>query len=110
MKQILFVTLILLIGCKNETNNTNVEKNKITKNTEWKTHRAGFQTAGIPSNIAIVRSLQQSLARSTAMTAGKTRLLKELEDELARIKNMEPAKTFEESRLKKEITELRKKI
>ena len=88
----------------------NLEKNQIAKITEWKTHRAGFQTAGIPSNIAVVRSLQQSLARRTAMTAGKKRLLKELEDELSRIKNMEPAQPFEETRLKREITELRKKI
>lgn len=41
------------------------------KITEWETHRAGYQTAGVPSNIDIVRSLQQSLARRTAMTAGK---------------------------------------
>ncbi|ULF81663.1 YeaH/YhbH family protein [Vibrio alginolyticus] len=88
----------------------NLEKNQIAKITEWKTHRAGFQTAGIPSNIAVVRSLQQSLARRTAMTAGKKRLLKELEDELARIKNIEPAQQFEENRLKAEIEELRKKI
>ncbi|KOE07937.1 hypothetical protein ACS82_00050, partial [Vibrio parahaemolyticus] len=88
----------------------NLEKNQIAKITEWKTHRAGFQTAVIPSNIAVVRSLQQSLARRTAMTAGKKRLLKELEDELARIKNIEPAQQFEENRLKAEIEELRKKI
>ena len=30
MKQILFLALILLIGCKDETNNKNIEKNKIT--------------------------------------------------------------------------------
>ncbi|EVU07858.1 hypothetical protein D046_8908, partial [Vibrio parahaemolyticus V-223/04] len=40
----------------------NLEKNQIAKITEWKTHRAGFQTAGIPSNISVIRSLQQSLA------------------------------------------------
>ncbi|MDN4708870.1 YeaH/YhbH family protein [Vibrio parahaemolyticus] len=38
------------------------------------------------------------------------RLLKELEDELTRIKNIEPAQQLEENRLKKEIEELRKKI
>ncbi len=80
----------------------NLEKTQINKITEWKTHRAGYQTAGIPSNIAVVRSLQQSLARRTAMTAGKKRLLNELEDELERIKNVEPAQALEEKRLKKE--------
>ncbi len=88
----------------------NLEKNQINKITEWKTHRAGYQTAGSASNIAIVRSLQQSLARRTAMTANKRRLMKELEDELERIKAAEPAQLLEEKRIKKEIEELRAKI
>lgn len=88
----------------------NLKKNQVNKITEWKTHRAGFQTAGIPANIAVVRSLQQSLARRTAMTAGKRRLLHELEDELKRIESIEPAQYMEEQRLKKEIEELREKI
>ncbi|QIA63796.1 DUF444 family protein [Vibrio astriarenae] len=88
----------------------NLEKNQVNKITEWKTHRAGYQTAGMPSNIAIVRSLQQSLARRTAMTAGKKRLINELEDELDAIQNREPAQLMEEQRLKAEIQELRRKI
>ncbi len=88
----------------------NLEKNQINKIIEWKTHRAGYQTAGIPSNIAIVRSLQQSLARRTAMTAGKKRMLKELESELDRIQNTEPAQLTLEDEIKAEITALRKKI
>lgn len=88
----------------------NLEKNQVNKITEWKTHRAGYQTAGMPSNIAIVRSLQQSLARRTAMTAGKKRLINELEDELDAIQNREPAQLMEEQRLKAEIQELRSKI
>ncbi|WP_428773667.1 YeaH/YhbH family protein [Vibrio sp.] len=88
----------------------NLKKNQINKIKEWKSHRAGFQTAGVPANIAIIRSLQQSLARRTAMTASKRRLLHELEEELDRIANMEPAQVIEEKRLKQEIEELRKKI
>jgi len=88
----------------------NLEKNQINKITEWKTTRAGYQTAGNPSNIAIVRSLQQSLARRTAMTSGKRRLLNELEEELERIGSSEPAQPLEEKRLKKEIKDLREKI
>lgn len=87
----------------------NLEKNQINKITEWKTHRSGYKTAGSASNIAIVRSLQQSLARRTAMTAGKRRLMAELEDELLRIQNTEPAQMLEEKRLQQEIEELRKK-
>ncbi|NUW71881.1 YeaH/YhbH family protein [Vibrio mediterranei] len=88
----------------------NLKKNQINKIKEWKTHRAGYQTAGMPSNIAIVRSLQQSLARRTAMTAGKRRMLDELCKELDDVQMSEPAKPIEENRLKEEIAELRKKI
>ncbi|EGQ7939738.1 YeaH/YhbH family protein [Vibrio vulnificus] len=88
----------------------NLKKNQVNKITEWKKHRAGYQTAGMPSNISIVRSLQQSLARRTAMSAGKKRLLHELELELKRIENQEPAQKLEEMKLKQEIAELRKAI
>ncbi|EIU7612540.1 YeaH/YhbH family protein [Vibrio vulnificus] len=88
----------------------NLKKNQVNKITEWKKHRAGYQTAGMPSNISIVRSLQQSLARRTAMSAGKKRLLHELELELERFENQEPAQKLEEMKLKQEIAELRKAI
>lgn len=88
----------------------NLEKRQVNRITEWEKHRAGFQTSGVPSNISVVRSLQQSLARRTAMTAGKRRLLHELEEELNRIKLQEPPEILEEKRLKQEIEELREKI
>jgi len=88
----------------------NLEKNQINKITEWKTTRAGYKTAGIPSNIAVVRSLQQSLARRTAMTGGKRRLLQEMNLELERIEKQEPAQPLEESRIKAQIAELKKRI
>lgn len=88
----------------------NLEKTQLNKIKEWKTHRSGFQTAGVPANIAIVRSLQQSLARRTAMTAGKRRLMQELEDELEKIQLAEPAQLLVEKQLKEEIAELRRKI
>ncbi|EGR5120268.1 YeaH/YhbH family protein [Vibrio cholerae] len=88
----------------------NLKKNQVNKITEWKTHRAGFQTSGVPSNISVVRSLQQSLARRTAMTAGKRRLMSELEEELERIQRREPPQIMEEMRIKQEIEELRNKI
>ncbi|EGQ9981807.1 YeaH/YhbH family protein [Vibrio cholerae] len=88
----------------------NLKKNQVNKITEWKTHRAGFQTSGVPSNISVVRSLQQSLARRTAMTAGKRRLMSDLEEELERIQRSEPPQIMEEMRIKQEIEELRNKI
>jgi uncharacterized sporulation protein YeaH/YhbH (DUF444 family) len=36
----------------------------------------------VPANISVVRSLQNSLARRTAMTAGKRRELRALEEDL----------------------------
>ncbi|PWI34942.1 hypothetical protein DI392_01295 [Vibrio albus] len=88
----------------------NLEQNQNAKIVEWKKTRSGYQTAGIPSNIAIIRSLQQSLARRTAMTSGKKRLLEELEQELEQIRSAEPAQPIEEKRIKQEIEELRQKI
>lgn len=64
----------------------------------------------MPANISVVRSLQNSLARRTAMTAGKRRELRELETSLKVVENTEPAQLLEEERLRKEIAELRAKI
>ncbi len=88
----------------------NLEKNQVQKITEWETHRAGYQTAGVPSNIDIVRSLQQSLARRIAMTAGKKRLLSELEQELETIKNSEPSQPLAVRKMQEQIEELRERI
>jgi len=78
--------------------------------TEFKTHRAGFTASGVPANISVVRSLQNSMARRTVMTAGKRRALKELENNLTELENTEPAQLLEEERLRLEISELRRKI
>lgn len=88
----------------------NLNKQQVKKVTEWQTHRAGYNTSGVPSNIAVVRSLQQSLARRTAMTAGKRRLMHELEEALEDIQHNEPIQLLEEKRLQQEIEDLRKKI
>lgn len=63
----------------------NLKKNQHRQLNEYKTHRAGFTSNGVPANISVVRSLQNSLARRTAMTAGKRRELHALETELETI-------------------------
>ncbi|WP_127959367.1 YeaH/YhbH family protein [Serratia microhaemolytica] len=88
----------------------NLKKTEYQQMTEFKTHRAGYSTYGIPANISVIRSLQNSLARRTAMTGEKRRLLHQLEDELTLLENSEPAQLLEEKQLRKEIAELRKKI
>ena len=60
----------------------NLQQNQLARVVEFKTHRAGYQTDGIPSNLDIVRSLKGSLARRIALTAGKKRTLKELQGQL----------------------------
>jgi uncharacterized sporulation protein YeaH/YhbH (DUF444 family) len=64
----------------------------------------------VPANISVVRSLQNSLARRTAMTAGKRRELRALEEDLETISRSEPVQLLEEERLRKEIAELRAKL
>ncbi len=88
----------------------NLRKNQHRQLNEYKTHRAGYTANGVPANISVVRSLQNSLARRTAMTAGKRRELRELETSLKVVENTEPAQLLEEERLRKEIAELRAKI
>ncbi|MBX4413882.1 YeaH/YhbH family protein, partial [Mycobacterium tuberculosis] len=44
----------------------NLKKNQHRQLNEFKTHRAGFTSNGVPANISVVRSLQNSLARRTA--------------------------------------------
>ena len=66
----------------------NLKQNQQRQLTEYKTHRAGYTANGVPANISVVRSLQNSLARRTAMTAGKRRELHALEENLAIISNL----------------------
>ncbi|PTA62667.1 hypothetical protein C9I36_17990, partial [Pectobacterium punjabense] len=88
----------------------NLKKTQHRQMTEYKTHRAGYTANGVPANISVVRSLQNSLARRMAMTAGKRRTLHELEESLEQLAHTEPAQLLEEERLRQDIAELRQKI
>ncbi|WP_145482960.1 YeaH/YhbH family protein [Yersinia aldovae] len=88
----------------------NLKKNQHKQLTEFKTHRAGYTSNGVPANISVVRSLQNSLARRTAMTASKRRELRELEEMLSVLEHSEPAQLLEEERVRKAIAELKQKI
>jgi hypothetical protein len=63
----------------------NLRKNQLDKLVQFKNVRAGYRSEGVPSNIDIVRSLQGSLARRVAMTAGKKKQLHEIEQEIAEL-------------------------
>lgn len=88
----------------------NLKRNQQRQLTEYKTHRAGFSANGVPANISVVRSLQNSLARRTAMTAARRRELREMEALLEETTKSEPAQLIEEERLRTAITELRERI
>ncbi|MGL5551078.1 MAG: YeaH/YhbH family protein, partial [Plesiomonas shigelloides] len=88
----------------------NLQKNQINQMIEYKTHRAGFTANGVPANISIIRSLRNSLARRTAMTAVKRQQLRVLEQQLDDMARTEPARPLEEEQVRREISELRDKI
>lgn len=88
----------------------NLQKNQHKQLNEYKTHRSGYTSTGVPANISVVRSLQNSLVRRTAMTAGKRRAIRQLEAELDRLANSEPVQLLEQEKIRREIAELRQKI
>jgi serine protein kinase len=60
----------------------NLVRTQLAKATEFKSVRAGFTSAGNPSNIDVVRSLRGALARRMAMAAPYSRRLHEAEEKL----------------------------
>lgn len=88
----------------------NLRKNQLNKLVQMTTHRAGYSNDGVPSNIDIVRSLQGSVARRIAMTAGKKRQLAELEETLAKLQTNKKENQSEIALLEKEIEQLKNKI
>lgn len=88
----------------------NLQQNQLDKLVQMKTHRAGFCSDGMPSNIDIVRSLQGSLARRVAMTAGKKRQLAELEAQLCILMAEEKPDIAAIALLEQEIAALQKRI
>ncbi|TCI05543.1 YeaH/YhbH family protein [Corallincola luteus] len=88
----------------------NLKKNTLDKLTEYKTYRAGYTSDGVPTNINVVRSLRQSLARRIAMNAGKKRELRALQAELERIEGSEPVDKAALKEVTQQIKSLQKKI
>jgi uncharacterized sporulation protein YeaH/YhbH (DUF444 family) len=87
-----------------------LQKTQLNQLMEMKTYRAGYTSNGVPANINVVRSLQNSLARRMALQAGKKRQMRELEERLAQLA-CEPNEHFAEmAQLEKEIRELKRRI
>ncbi len=88
----------------------NLKKNQLDKLVQYKNVRAGFRSEGVPTNIDIVRSLQGSLARRVAMTAGKKRELHELEAKLALVEAEAVPDQHQLMALREQIALLEKRI
>lgn len=57
----------------------NLERTELGHTEQKKSVRAGFTKAGVPANLAVVRTLKQSLARRIALGGGLTREMNALE-------------------------------
>ncbi len=88
----------------------NLKKNQLNKLVQYKQVRAGYRSEGVPSNIDVVRSLQGSLARRVAMSAGKKKQLAQLEEEISRLEAEPVPDEMQLILLRRQAEELRQKI
>ncbi len=88
----------------------NLKKNQLDKLVQYKQVRAGYRSEGVPSNIDIVRSLQGSLARRVAMSAGKKKQLQAIEIEIANLEATPVPNELHLAELRREAELLRQKI
>ncbi|QUM89003.1 YeaH/YhbH family protein [Moritella sp. 36] len=88
----------------------NLQENQFNSIVEMKTRRAGYTSHGNPGNISIIKSLQNSLARRTALSAGKKRKVKSLQQQVDELTNQDEIEGQFVHELKKEIAELKERI
>ncbi|MDO6761954.1 YeaH/YhbH family protein [Agarivorans sp. 1_MG-2023] len=88
----------------------NLQETDVDSIVEYRTARAGFTNDGVPANINIVRSLQNSLARRMAMGGDKRKRLRALETQLEENKQDSHVPHSEIEAIKAEITELKRKL
>ncbi len=88
----------------------NLQENQLDKMVNYKTHRAGFNSDGMPCHLDIVRSLKGSIARRVALTADKRRQLKELKEEQWRLEKDPHDNHQRLATIKEEIATLQKRI
>ena len=88
----------------------NLQENQLNRIVEMKTHRAGYTSSGTPGNIALVKSLKNSLARRTALTGSKKRKVKALQQQLDELTNQGEIEGQFVDELKNEIASLKERI
>jgi len=85
-------------------------KTQLKKITDYKMIRAGYTTAGVPSNINVVRSLRGALARRIALRAPYTSELHDIEHEREEMLLLHDENHPKITALDERITELKRKI
>ncbi len=88
----------------------NLQENQFNSIVKMKTRRAGYTSHGNPGNISIIKSLQNSLARRTALAGGKKRKVKALQQQVDELTNQDEIEGQFVRELKKEIAELKERI
>jgi len=88
----------------------NLQENQFNSIVEMRTRRAGYTSHGNPGNISIIKSLQNSLARRTALAGGKKRKVKALQQQVDELTNQGEIEGQFVRELKKEIAELKERI
>lgn len=88
----------------------NLKMNNYNKIVKWKSSRAGYKVTGVPTNIDVVKSLEKSFARRTAMNASKKTELKKLKEELLLLESQNIPDLIEQKKLLQQITNLKQKI
>lgn len=89
----------------------NLVKRQLAREAAFKSQRAGFTSDGSPSNLHVVRSMREALARRTAMRAPSQDRKRELEQELEELLRSDGGNNEERiAALREEIVALEKKI
>ncbi len=85
----------------------NLLQKRLIEQTQWESVRAGVSPDGIPSNLHLLRSMRNALARRRMLSANKRKTLAELEAQLADFEDKDSA---EAQALAAEIAALQAKI
>jgi len=88
----------------------NLVKTQLGKEPTYKPVRAGYTTDGMPSNINVVRSMREAVARRAALQTPYQREFKELEKALLEVEARGEADSPEAKRLRREMEELEQRI
>ena len=88
----------------------NLVRTQLAQLVEYKTHRAGFTSDGVPANINIIRSMRGALGRRLALSAPYAARLRELQAEYEALLEERGEDDEEVIALREEIAHLRTRI